>query len=91
MLAAQAYIQTFAAYLLFILNWLILIRVLMSWFPIDPNNPIVRLLIDVTEPVLAPFRRIIPRIGMFDLSPLAALLVIQFLGGIIGGRGGGLF
>ena len=33
----------------------------------------------VTEPILAPFRRVIPRIGMFDLSPLAAFLVISFL------------
>jgi YggT family protein len=33
----------------------------------------------VTEPVLAPFRRVIPRIGMFDLSPIAAMLIIQFI------------
>lgn len=86
MLAAEIWLRNFAGILLSVLNLLILIRVLMSWFPIDPNNPIVRLLIDITEPVLAPFRRIIPRIGMFDLSPLAALLVLQFLGGIIGSR-----
>ena len=86
MLAAEIWLRNFAGILLSVLNLLILIRVLMSWFPIDPNNPIARLLIDITEPVLAPFRRIIPRIGMFDLSPLAALLVLQFLGGIIGSR-----
>ena len=86
MLAAEIWLRNFAGILLSVLNLLILIRVLMSWFPIDPNNPIVRLLIDITEPVLAPFRRIIPRIGMFDLSPLAALLVLQFLGDIIGSR-----
>jgi YggT family protein len=34
---------------------------------------------DVTEPILAPFRKVIPRIGMFDLSPIAAFLVISFL------------
>jgi len=69
----------FAAVFLQALSLLILIRVLLSWFPIDMRNPIVRLLFEVTEPILAPFRRVIPRIGMFDLSPLAALLVIQFL------------
>jgi len=65
--------------LLYILWLAILIRVILSWFPVDPSNPIIRLVWDVTEPVLAPFRRVIPRIGMFDLSPLAAFLVISFL------------
>ncbi len=74
-----AWIQQFLVILLQILNLAILIRVLLSWFPVDPSNPIIRLIFDVTEPVLAPFRRVVPRIGMFDLSPLAALLVLQFL------------
>jgi YggT family protein len=65
--------------LLYALWLLILVRVLLSWFPVDPSNPIIRLIWDATEPVLAPFRRVIPRIGMFDLSPLAAFLVISFL------------
>jgi YggT family protein len=69
----------FAEILLQILWVAILIRVLLSWFPIDPRNPIIRVLFEITEPVLAPFRRVIPRIGMFDLSPLAALLVIQLI------------
>ena len=58
----------------------IFIRVLLSWFPIDPRNPLVALLYDVTEPILEPLRRVIPRLGMFDLSPLVALLLIQFIG-----------
>ena len=58
----------------------IFIRVLLSWFPIDPRNPLVTLLYDITEPILQPLRRVIPRMGMFDLSPLVALLLIQFLG-----------
>ena len=70
---------TFLNLLLQILSIAILVRVLLTWFPIDQSNPIIRLLFDVTEPVLAPFRRIIPRIGMFDLSPIAAMLVIQFV------------
>jgi YggT family protein len=65
--------------LLYVLWLAILIRVILSWFPVDPSNPIIRLVWDVTEPILAPFRRVIPRIGMFDLSPLAAFLVISFL------------
>jgi len=84
----QFFLQLFITYFLQALFWLILIRAILSWFPVDASNPLVRLLIDVTEPVLAPFRRVIPRIGMFDLSTLAAILVIQFLLGIVSGSGG---
>ena len=73
------FVFTFLNLLLQILSIAILVRVLLTWFPIDQSNPIIRLLFEVTEPVLAPFRRIIPRIGMFDLSPIAAMLVIQFV------------
>jgi YggT family protein len=60
--------------------WLgILVRVILSWFPVDPSNPIIRIVWEITEPVLGPLRRVIPRIGMFDLSPLAAFLLISFL------------
>ena len=71
--------ENFLALLLQILLMAIFVRVLLTWLPIDQSNPIVRVLFDVTEPVLAPFRRIIPRIGMFDLSPIAAMLIIQFI------------
>jgi YggT family protein len=73
------FLATFLGVLLSVLQIAIFIRVLLSWFPIDRGNPIVRVIYEITDPVLAPFQRIIPRIGMFDLSPLAALLVIQFL------------
>jgi YggT family protein len=73
------YLLTFLGILLQVLWLAILVRVILSWFPVDPSNPIIRLVWDVTEPILAPFRKVIPRIGMFDLSPLAAFLVISFL------------
>lgn len=67
-------------YLLTILNWLIIIRALISWVSPDPYNPIVQFLYKTTEPLLAPFRRLIPiyTIGL-DLSPVFALIVIWFL------------
>jgi YggT family protein len=82
------YLITFLGLLLQILWIAILIRVILSWFPVDPSNPIIRIVWEITEPVLAPFRRIIPRIGMFDLSPLAAWLVISFVAAGIGVRVG---
>jgi len=67
-------------YILTILNWLIIIRALISWVNPDPFNPIVQMLYKVTEPMLAPFRRIIPvyTLGL-DMSPIFALIFIWFL------------
>jgi YggT family protein len=57
-------------------------RAIFSWFPISPDSPlvpVVRFLHAVTEPVLAPLRRVIPPLGMFDMSFLVAFLLIEFL------------
>jgi YggT family protein len=63
-------------------------RALLSWFPYSPSsplNPVRRLVFAVTEPVLAPFRRIIPPIGMIDLSFLVAIIVVQlFVNDVLG-------
>ena len=65
---------------LWALNWLIIIRALLSWVNPDPANLIVQFIERSTEWILVPFRRWIPsyRIGL-DLSPLLALLFIYFL------------
>ena len=67
-------------YVLTALYWLVIIRALLSWVSPDPYNPIVSFINTVTEPLLAPFRKIIPsyKIGI-DLSPIFALLFIWFL------------
>ncbi len=62
-----------------IMYWLIIIRVLLTWVSPDPFNPIVQFLNKVTEPVLEPFRRVIPMIGPLDISPVVALFVLQLL------------
>ena len=57
-------------------------RALLSWFPVRPGNPFHPLAVvlhQITEPVLAPLRRILPNFGMIDLSPIVALLLLQFL------------
>lgn len=63
---------------------LILLRILLSWLPalgvrLDPYNPIVRLIYQLTDPILEPFRRIIPPLGMIDISPIVAILVLQLV------------
>lgn len=55
----------------------IVIQVIISWINPGVYNPVVSLLYSITEPVLKPFRRMIPPISGFDLSPLVALVVLQ--------------
>jgi len=59
------------------LTILILIRVVVSWYALRPTNALVRILRWLTEPILAPLRRIIPRVGRFDFTPLVAIILIQ--------------
>ena len=61
---------------------ILVLRAVLSWFPYSsdsPLNPVRRVIFTLTEPVLAPFRRIIPPVGMFDLSFLVAFLVVQVI------------
>ncbi|MDQ0198516.1 YggT family protein [Neobacillus ginsengisoli] len=58
---------------------ILIIYILMSWFPNMNNSQIGSFLSRICEPFLEPFRRIIPPIGMMDLSPLAAFLVLNFV------------
>ncbi len=59
---------------------ILLARVLISWIQPDPYNPIVRFLYSMTDPILAPLRRVIPPLGgMIDLSPMIAMLLIQLI------------
>lgn len=64
---------------------LLLIYVISSWVTPGGYNPAVAILASLVEPVLAPFRRIIPPIAGFDLSPVFALLLIGFLTRVIPG------
>jgi len=58
---------------------LILLRVIVSWIFPRSTNMLVVILRRITEPILAPLRRIIPRVGMFDFSPLVAIILIQLI------------
>ena len=65
-------------------------RIILSWFPVQPGTTmasIASILFELTEPVLAPLRRVIPPLGMFDLSPLVAFIGIQIIQGAVLGCG----
>lgn len=81
-------LKFFVEILTTVLFYAIFARVLLSWFPkINTNNPIVALLYQITEPILAPLRAVIPRIGMIDLSPLVAIIVIRVISSTVAGLG----
>ncbi|MDA0256966.1 MAG: YggT family protein [Chloroflexi bacterium] len=65
------------------LAFAVFVRAILSWFPIDPNGPIVRGVFSVTEPVLEPLRRVIPRIGMIDISPMVAMLLLFAIASVL--------
>jgi YggT family protein len=69
-------VANFFIFFLYALMIAIVLRALLSWFPIDRNNQYARLLVTVTEPILEPLRRIVPRIGMFDLSTMVAIILL---------------
>lgn len=62
--------------LLSLYSLLIFMRIVFSW-GVSSTNRVLRFLIKVTEPVLGPFRRIIPPLGMFDISPIVVVLLIS--------------
>ena len=65
----------------------LLARAVLSWFPYShdsPLNPVRRVIFTLTEPVLAPFRRIIPPVGMLDLSFLVAFIVVEIVVNFLG-------
>lgn len=57
----------------------ILLMIILSWVAPGTNSPAVLLLYQLTEPVMAPFRRIIPPLGGLDLSPIVVFIVITML------------
>jgi YggT family protein len=73
---AGAFLLNFIRFLILALELLILARVLLSWVDPTGRGRIAAFIIQTTEPILAPVRRVLPRTGMLDLSPLIVILVL---------------
>ena len=65
-----------------VLTFAIFIRVVLSWFVTRPNTLTI-ILDKITEPILAPLRRIIPKAGMFDFTPLVAIILLQLIASLL--------
>jgi len=76
---AGAFLANFIQFLLFALWALVFGRMIMSWVDPAGRNQISRFLIQLTEPILAPVRRVLPKSGAIDWSGFVVLIVLGFL------------
>jgi len=79
----MSFISTFIRILCEVLTIAIFARAIISWFPVNPGNRLVALLYQITEPILDPLRRIIPRVGMIDITPMIAIILLQVIAGLV--------
>ena len=61
-----------------VIYFLLVIRIILAWFAVNPYGELAGILYKITEPVLAPFRRLRLQVGMVDLSPIVAFIVLAF-------------
>ena len=59
--------------------WIVIARAVIAWVNADPYNPIVRFLVQVTDPLLDRIRRLVPSLGGIDFSPMILIFGIVFL------------
>jgi len=75
----MAFLFNFIRVLCEALTVAIIFRAILSWFSPRPTNMLAVISYRLTEPLLAPLRRIIPRAGMIDFTPLAAIILLQLI------------
>ncbi len=63
--------------------YIVIARVLLSWIPHNPSQPIFKFIYETTEPVMAPFSRLIPSMGGIDFSPIMVIFVIEIVRKIV--------
>jgi YggT family protein len=74
----MGFIISLLSTLIYYYSWALIIYILMSWFPNARSSSIGQFLSRICDPYLEPFRRFIPPLGMIDLSPIVAFLVLNF-------------
>ena len=74
----MAFLFSILTSVLEIYSWIVIIYILLSWFPGARESSFGETLGRLVEPFLEPFRKIIPPLGMIDISPIVAILVLRF-------------
>ncbi len=75
----MSWLYSFIDLLFYALNLAILIRVIVSWLNVSPYNPLISFIYQITDPIILPLRRIIPPLGMIDITPIIAILLLSIL------------
>lgn len=70
---------TLISYLFNALTLIVIARALLSWFDPGMRSSVGKILVDITEPLLGPIRRMMPAMGGLDLSPIVLIILLQFL------------
>ena len=76
-------VANLVGFIIQILTFTIIGRALLSWFDPEFKTAVGRIIYEVTEPIIGPIRKVMPSLGMFDISPIIALLLLQLLNRLI--------
>lgn len=79
----EALLVTFVDMVVNTIVILLVVNALLSFAPLDPWHPVRRVMAQLTDPIVQPFRNLIPPAGMFDFSPLVALIAFRLLGELL--------
>jgi YggT family protein len=72
-------ILTLVSYLFNALTLIVIARALLSWVDPGMRSSVGRILVDITEPLLGPIRRVLPSAGGIDFSPIILIILLQFI------------
>jgi YggT family protein len=73
----------FLARLIDLYSLVVVVAVVLSWIQLDPRSPPVTITRALTEPLLAPIRRVLPPMGGLDVSPMVLLIALQIVKGLL--------
>jgi YggT family protein len=75
----MSWLKTFVDLLFYALYLAILARIVLSWLNASPYSPLVSFIYQITDPILLPLRRIVPPLGMIDITPLLAIMLLSLV------------
>ena len=78
-----AFLINFVSLLCDVLTLAIIFRVIMFWFSPRQTSRLAIIMLQITEPFLRPLRRIVPRAGVFDFTPLVAIVILMLISNLL--------
>ena len=79
----MSFLINFLGLLFDVFTMAIFLWAILSWVSPGQTNKLTNILYQVTEPLLAPLRRVVPKVGMLDLTPLVAIILLRVIGSLL--------